>query len=94
MIDETSFPKAGEGSLGVARKYCGALGKVDNCQVAMSLHWSNAQMSGPLLWRHYLPKVWLEDATRRAVDKIPEGLGIPKHKRTGPGVGRSSRAWE
>jgi SRSO17 transposase len=74
MIDETSFPKAGEASVGVARQYCGALGKVANCQVAVSLHWSTAQMSCPLLWRLYLPKVWLEDATRRAAGKIPEGI--------------------
>ena len=74
MIDETSFPKAGTASVGVARQYCGALGKVANCQVAVSLHWSTAQMSCPLLWRLYLPKVWLEDATRRAAGKIPEGI--------------------
>jgi len=74
MIDETSFPKAGEASVGVARQYCGALGKVANCQVAVSLHWSTAQMSCPLLWRLYLPRVWLEDATRRAAGKIPEGI--------------------
>lgn len=74
MIDETSFPKAGAASVGVARQYCGALGKVANCQVAVSLHGSTAQMSCPLLWRLYLPRVWLEDATRRAAGKIPEGI--------------------
>jgi len=74
MIDETSFPKAGEASVGVARQYCGALGKVANCQVAVSLHWSTAQMSCPLSWRLYLPRLWLEDAQRRAVGKIPENL--------------------
>lgn len=75
MIDETSFPKAGEASVGVARQYCGALGKVANCQVAVSLHWSTAQMSCPLSWRLYLPRLWLEDAQRRALGKIPENHG-------------------
>lgn len=74
MIDETSFPKAGDASVGVARQYCGALGKVASCQVAVSLHWSTAQMSCPLLWRLYLPKDWLEDPLRRAAGKIPEDI--------------------
>ena len=59
MIDETSFPKAGEASVGVARQYCGALGKVANCQVAVSLHWSTCEASCPLAWRLYLPQSWL-----------------------------------
>ena len=71
MVDETSFPKAGAASVGVARQYCGALGKVANCQVAVSLHWSAAQMSCPLSWRLYLPRRWLEDPQRRALGKIP-----------------------
>ena len=51
MIDETSFPKAGEASVGVARQYCGPLGKLANCQVAVSLHFSSAERSCPLSWR-------------------------------------------
>ena len=47
IIDETAFPKAGEHSVGVARQYCGTLGKVANCQVAVSLHWSSAEASCP-----------------------------------------------
>lgn len=74
MIDETSFPKAGAASVGVARQYCGTLGKVANCQVAVSLHWSTAQMSCPLLWRLYLPEVWLTDPERRAAGKIPDDI--------------------
>lgn len=73
MIDETSFPKAGEASVGVARQYCGALGKLANCQVAVSLHFSSAEMSCPLSWRLYLPRSWMEHAARKAAGKIPEG---------------------
>ena len=47
IIDETAFPKAGEHSVGVARQYCGTLGKVANCQVAVSLHWNSAEASCP-----------------------------------------------
>jgi SRSO17 transposase len=74
MIDETSFPKAGEASVGVARQYGGALGKVANCQVAVSLHWSTCEASCPLAWRLYLPQSWLETPARRAEGKIPEDI--------------------
>jgi len=74
IVDETSFPKAGEHSVGVARQYCGALGKIANCQVAVSLHWSGAQASCPLSWRLYLPEEWLKDSARAAEVKLPAGL--------------------
>jgi SRSO17 transposase len=73
VIDETAFPKAGQHSVGVGRQYCGTLGKVANCQVAVSLHWSSAEASCPLSWRLYLPKAWLEDAARAAEVRLPEG---------------------
>lgn len=72
ILDETSFPKAGEHSVGVARQYCGALGKVANCQVAVTLHWSSAEASCPLGWRLYLPQVWFEDAKRAQEVKLPQ----------------------
>ena len=73
IVDETAFPKAGQHSVGVGRQYCGTLGKVANCQVAVSLHWSSAEASCPILWRLYLPKEWLEDAERAAKVKLPPG---------------------
>jgi SRSO17 transposase len=84
IIDETAFPKAGEHSVGVARQYCGTLGKVANCQVAVSLHWSSAQTSCPILWRLYLPKEWLEDTERAAEVKLP--LGVPYRNKTELGL--------
>ena len=74
ILDETSFPKAGDHSVGVARQYCGALGKVANCQVAVTLHWSSAEASCPLGWRLYLPQAWIEDPERAREVKLPEGL--------------------
>jgi SRSO17 transposase len=73
IIDETAFPKAGAHSVGVARQYCGTLGKVANCQVAVSLHWSSPEASCPLLWRLYLPPEWFEDRTRAEEVKLPPG---------------------
>ena len=72
ILDETSFPKAGEHSVGVARQYCGALGKVANCQVAVTLHWSSAEASCPLGWRLYLPQVWFEEEKRAQEVKLPQ----------------------
>jgi SRSO17 transposase len=68
MLDETAFPKAGNASVGVGRQYCGTLGKIANCQIAVSLHWSTAEMSCPVGWRLYLPKVWVEDKPPAAVN--------------------------
>lgn len=74
ILDETSFPKAGDHSVGVARQYCGALGKVANCQVAVTLHWSSAEASCPLGWRLYLPQAWIDDEERAREVKLPQGL--------------------
>src|SRR5215216_3545328 len=62
IVDDTSFPKKGKHSVGVARQYCGELGKQDNCQVAVSLSVANDQASLPVAYRLYLPPAWCEDA--------------------------------
>jgi SRSO17 transposase len=66
IIDDTGFPKKGRHSVGVARQYCGQLGKQDNCQVAVSLSLANHAASLPIAWRLYLPLEWTADAERRA----------------------------
>ena len=58
IIDDTGFPKQGRHSVGVARQYCGQLGKQDNCQVAVSLSIANHHASLPVAYRLYLPKDW------------------------------------
>ena len=75
ILDETSFAKAGEHSVGVARQYCGSLGKVANCQVAVSLHWGSTEATCPISWRLYLPPEWLQDAARAREVGLPPGLG-------------------
>lgn len=56
IIDDTGMPKKGRHSVGVARQYCGQLGKQDNCQVAVSLSVANDHASLPIAYRLYLPR--------------------------------------
>lgn len=72
IIDDTGFPKKGKHSVGVARQYCGQLGKQDNCQVAVSLSIANEGASLPIAWQLYLPEIWLDDPERRHKAKIPD----------------------
>jgi SRSO17 transposase len=71
LVDDTGWPKKGTHSVGVARQYCGQLGKKENCQVAVSLSLANASASVPIAWRLYLPEGWAEDGERRAVAGVP-----------------------
>jgi len=74
IIDDTGFPKQGRHSVGVARQYCGQLGKQDNCQVAVSLSLANHHASLPVAYRLYLPKEWAQDDERRSKVGVPEDV--------------------
>lgn len=74
IVDETSFVKKGTHSVGVARQYCGRLGKKENCQVAVSLSVATAAASLPLAWRLYLPESWAGDAERREAAGVPADI--------------------
>ena len=78
VIDDTGFPKFGKHSVGVARQYSGGLGKVGNCQVAVSVNAATDRASCALDWRLFLPQEWDEDSEfnqdRRAKAGVPEDL--------------------
>jgi SRSO17 transposase len=76
IIDDTGFPKKGTHSVGVARQYCGQLGKQDNCQVAVSLSLANRHGSLPVAYRLYLPEAWASDAVRRKKTGVPEEIAF------------------
>src|SRR6201996_6614666 len=78
IVDDTSFPKQGTHSVGVARQYCGQLGKQDNCQVAVSLSVANDQASLPIAYRLFLPEAWANDALRRAKAGVPVSLWMAR----------------
>jgi SRSO17 transposase len=71
IIDDTGFPKQGRHSVGVARQYSGTLGKVGNCQVAVTVHLSTETESMPLEWALYLPQAWTEDIARCRQARVP-----------------------
>ncbi len=71
IVDDTGFPKKGKHSVGVARQYCGQVGKQDNCRVAVSLSVATWSSSLPIAYRLYLPKEWAEDAERRDKTEVP-----------------------
>src|SRR5215469_11445288 len=76
IIDDTGFPKKGKHSVGVARQYCGQLGKQDNCQAAVSLSIASRQASLPVRYRLYLPQEWADDAVRRRKAHVPEEIAF------------------
>ena len=71
IVDETGVVKKGIHSVGVARQYCGRVGKKENCQVAVSLSVATASGSLPMAWRLYLPEEWAHDPERRKAAEIP-----------------------
>src|ERR1700742_657640 len=76
IVDDTSFPKQGMHSVGVARQYCGQLGKQDNCQVAVSLSVANDHASLPIAYQLFLPQVWANDPARRAKAGVPDTINF------------------
>lgn len=76
IIDDTGFPKQGRHSVGVARQYCGMLGKQDNCQVAVSVSLACQAGSLPVAWQLYLPKEWVDDAMRCEKAGVPQDMAF------------------
>lgn len=89
IIDDTGFPKKGRHSVGVARQYCGQLGKQDNCQVAVSLSIANEHASLPIAYSLYLPEIWSDDAERRAKAGVPSTVSF----KTKPRIALDQLEW-
>jgi SRSO17 transposase len=89
IIDDTGFPKKGRHSVGVARQYCGELGKQDNCQIAVTLSIANHQASLPVAYRLYLPKDWVTDRPRRRKAGVPKDITF----KTKPAIALEQLRW-
>jgi SRSO17 transposase len=74
IVDESGFPKCGTKSVGVARQYCGATGKIDNCQTGVFLAYASAGGHTLLDERLYLPEEWVKDARRRKEAGVPDNV--------------------
>jgi SRSO17 transposase len=74
VIDETGFPKKGRDSVGVARQWCGRLGKVDNCQTAVCASLGKGSIATLIDTALFLPKEWTGDRARMAAAGVPEAL--------------------
>lgn len=93
LIDEVSFPKQGKHSVGVARQYCGALGKTANCQVAVTLDLGTEESSTPLDWALYLPEKWIKDPVRRKEAGVPEEIPFKTKPELALGLIDEVKAW-
>src|SRR4029453_1890833 len=92
ILEQTSFPKSGPHSVGVARQYCGALGKVANCQVAVTAALWTRQRAWPMGALLYLPDVWTTDPARRAAARIPAAVQFQAKWRLALTLVRRTRA--
>jgi SRSO17 transposase len=99
VLDDTSFPKKGKSSVGVARQYCGTLGKRANCQVVVSAHYvaDETESSRPLHWpvcaQLYLPESWTKDRQLREKSHVPEEVGFRSKPQIALSLVDLSREW-
>jgi SRSO17 transposase len=94
VVDDTGIAKDGKHSPGVKRQYSGTLGKIGNCQVAVSLHAVGARGTLPLGWALYLPEEWCGDEDRRRNAKIPESVVFKTKPQLAGSLVEQSAAWE
>jgi len=83
VLDPSAFPKKGAHSCGVARQWCGRLGKKENCQVGVFLAYATDRGQAPLDRRLYLPKEWSADQARRAECHVPGSVRFQERWRMG-----------
>jgi SRSO17 transposase len=94
IVDDTGIVKDGKHSPGVKRQYSGTLGKIGNCQIAVSVHAVGERGTLPLGWRLYLPEEWCDDLLRRRKAKIPDEVGFQTKTELAAGVCEKAAGWE
>jgi SRSO17 transposase len=94
IVDDTGMAKDGRHSPGVKRQYSGTLGKIGNCQIAVSLHAVGAAGSLPLGWALYLPEEWCADRRRRRKAKVPDSVVFETKPRLAGGLIEQAAGWQ
>jgi SRSO17 transposase len=94
VIDDTGIVKDGKHSPGVKRQYSGTLGKIGNCQIAVSVHAVGERGTLPLGWSLYLPEEWCDDPERRRKAKIPEAVRFETKPALAAGLCEQAAGWE
>jgi SRSO17 transposase len=92
VLDESGFPKQGKHSVGVARQYCGTLGKVGNCQLGVFLAYASARGHALVDLRLFLPQAWTDDPARCRAAGVPAGVGYQSKAELGLAMLRQARA--
>lgn len=92
-LDDTGFPKKGRHSVGVQRQYSGTMGRIDNCQVAASLHLASERGGVCVGMQLYLPRKWAERSDLREKAKIPDDIAFKEKWRIGLEMIETARSW-
>src|SRR3989454_3219294 len=94
VVDDTGIVKDGKHSPGVKRQYSGSLGKIGNCQIAVSLHAVGERGTLPLGWRLYLPEEWCDDLPRRRKAKVPDAVCFETKPQLAAGLVEQAASWQ
>jgi SRSO17 transposase len=94
IVDDTGIPKDGQHSPGVKRQWSGTLGKIDNCQVTVSVHTVGQRGTLPLGFRLYLPEEWCADELRRVRAKIPAEVDFETKPALARGLIEQAATWQ
>lgn len=93
VVDDTGIRKDGSHSPGVKRQWSGTLGKIDNCQVTVSVHAVGERGTLPLGWALYLPEEWCDDLSRRRKAKVPEAISFQTKPELAAGLAERAAGW-
>jgi SRSO17 transposase len=94
VVDDTGIAKDGKHSPGVKRQYSGTLGRIGNCQIAVSLHAVGQRGTLPLGFALYLPQEWCADSERRRAAKIPARVAFQTKPQLASALVERASGWE